>query len=420
MGATSSTSREGGVAGKIVTVDVGRSSGAVEADPLLAELEALVSVRRGRQLERGAQAHASQPNPRPPQEPPFLDAGDVAFSEQLAAERSVANGPPGAAAAAAAEQGVRALARERAEALLATQDALTARLDTVEALAAATLRRCERGGAVGRVLAADMRHARPLQQELATLGAQLCGVLESYSALLATLEAAAGRRGSLPPGSPLGRPRQGQSSPLPPLRLTPAVPTVPPPADPPAPRHREGAVAEAALGSPGQSPRVSRAELPASPESLGREARTTRRPTPSPPLLHLAAAHAAAEATPGAHLPPIRVAATPPGPALSVPGQPPTPQSKRALFGAVAAAAAAAGESPVGGSPLRRRTTMAWPDEAGGRALVGSPRRVRQSAPSRLVEGEVAAAAGLVAREGLPLPGSPARRGGQSGVGGAG
>jgi hypothetical protein len=172
-------------------------------------------------------------------------------------------------------------------------------------------------------------------------------------------------------------------------------------AQPPAVAAAIAASGAGAVGSPRGSPRISRPEIPDSPESVGRE---PPHGGGSPPRLSLeagAAAHRAAASgaasvglvAPGGRmpLPPVRTAALPPqqakplSPAAAtlrggggggvVPSTPLTPQTKRALFGAVAEAAAAAAAAAAGGVRSPRQALTA--------SITSSPRAVlRPEAPS--------------------------------------
>jgi hypothetical protein len=131
------------------------------------------------------------------QEPPLL-SGDVTFAEQLASELAVDGGPPGAEAAFQLVRSIRAWTQEQATAVASAQETLMARVTRTEQAALEAMRRASRAGAVGRSLAADLKHgardcpvwllrrnsrsvsrsARPLQLEFASVGTQLCAVLD--------------------------------------------------------------------------------------------------------------------------------------------------------------------------------------------------------------------------------------------------
>ncbi len=85
----------------------------------------------------------------------------MSFGEQLAAEVDAEGGPPGAAPTASAVRALRAWTRERADTVAAGQELLMTRIDRAELLAADTMRRASRAGAVGRMLAADLKHGAP-------------------------------------------------------------------------------------------------------------------------------------------------------------------------------------------------------------------------------------------------------------------
>lgn len=87
-----------------------------------------------------------------------MPSGDVSFGEQLAAEVEAQDGPPGANAAANAIKALRSWNRERADGVAATQELLMTRVDRAELLAGDVMRRASRAGAVGRMLAADLKH----------------------------------------------------------------------------------------------------------------------------------------------------------------------------------------------------------------------------------------------------------------------
>lgn len=219
------------------------------------------------------------------------------------------------------------------------------------------------------------------------MGAQLCGVLESYSNLLRTFEVAAAWRtssstssaGSLS-GSPRASSRLQPALPLSPLRLAAGG----------AARGDSGVslphlaldgqhmqaqpVAVAGAGSllPGwayeglESPRVARPHASAA---------------ASPPFISLSASDAMS-AVGHVRLPPLRTAVQPQPPvaAPSAPGSPagaaaPTPQSKRALFGAVAEAAAlGAGISGVRTTPGVAASPRLRAESDSPRAFVLEPR----------------------------------------------
>jgi hypothetical protein len=92
------------------------------------------------------------------QEAPILPSGDVSFGEQLAAELDEEAGPPGTAATASVVRALRSYTRERADTVAAGQELLMTRIDRAELLAADAMRRASRAGAVGRMLAADLKH----------------------------------------------------------------------------------------------------------------------------------------------------------------------------------------------------------------------------------------------------------------------
>ena len=94
----------------------------------------------------------------PLQVEPILPSGEVSFGEQLAAELEEEDGPPGASAAANAIKALRAWNRERADGVAATQEVLMTRIDRAELLSDDVMRRASRAGAVGRMLAADLKH----------------------------------------------------------------------------------------------------------------------------------------------------------------------------------------------------------------------------------------------------------------------
>ena len=94
----------------------------------------------------------------PLQVEPILPSGEVSFGEQLAAELEEEDGPPGASAAANAIKALRAWNRERADGVAATQEMLMTRIDRAELLSDDVMRRASRAGAVGRMLAADLKH----------------------------------------------------------------------------------------------------------------------------------------------------------------------------------------------------------------------------------------------------------------------
>jgi hypothetical protein len=93
-----------------------------------------------------------------PQEAPILPSGDVSFGEQLAAELDEVAGPPGTAATASVVRALRSYTRERADSVAVSQELLMTRIDRAELLAADAMRRASRAGAVGRMLAADLKH----------------------------------------------------------------------------------------------------------------------------------------------------------------------------------------------------------------------------------------------------------------------
>ena len=161
--------------GSIVTVSA--QAGTVAApepagDPILARLQCLSS------------------------EPPLLSADDATFADQLEAELDAEGGPPGAEAAANLVHALRAWMQERADVVESAQAELMARVERTERAAAEAMRSASRASSFGRTIAADARHgarrrgqrasstltplctARSLQHELATVGAQLCAVLE--------------------------------------------------------------------------------------------------------------------------------------------------------------------------------------------------------------------------------------------------
>ena len=92
---------------------------------------------------------------------PILPSGDVSFGEQLAAELEAEDGPPGASAAANAIKALRSWNRERADGVSSTQEVLMTRIDRAELLSDDVMRRAARAGAVGRMLAADLKHGAP-------------------------------------------------------------------------------------------------------------------------------------------------------------------------------------------------------------------------------------------------------------------
>ena len=184
MGAAESRARA--EAGEIVTVDPGRHVDEAEAtDPVLQQLALLTSVRARRRqrspakrVERRVSTAALTrrcPVPRarvPLQVEPILPSGDVSFGEQLAAELEEEDGPPGAQAAANAIKALRAWNRERADGVAATQEVLMTRIDRAELLSDDVMRRASRAGAVGRMLAADLKHGA--LRARATQPASLC------------------------------------------------------------------------------------------------------------------------------------------------------------------------------------------------------------------------------------------------------
>lgn len=107
---------------------------------------------------RRSRAAARLARTAPAQVEPILPSGDVSFGEQLAEEFEAEDGPPGATAAANAIKALRSWNRERADGVAATQELLMTRVDRAELLSADVMRRATRAGAVGRMLAADLKH----------------------------------------------------------------------------------------------------------------------------------------------------------------------------------------------------------------------------------------------------------------------